>query len=281
MNSRVLKPKHGPTMLVRPLRNGDVDTVLAVLHRLSEESRRKRFTGSKTRLTAEELWHLARVDATHHALVAYVEGDPDPVAIAQLVRDGQSAEIAFEVANDYQQRGIGSALAEELLADVRAAGISKITALVASDNPLPSRMLRQVLDALDISRESEELWIRTAKRRLSRTRAPTQVRFPFDRSLEWTHEIAPHRPARLLERGLLHTGTASVYLVIPRAHARPRRSPAGTHRQRCRQSRPLEASASLPAESARGHRRSRHARACPDPDEHGSGRSLNLMPVQE
>ena len=138
MNSRVLKPKHGPTMLVRPLRNGDVDTVLAVLHRLSGESRRRRFTGFKTRLTADELWHLARVDATHHALVAYVEGDPDPVAIAQLVRDGQSAEIAFEVANDYQQHGIGAALAEELLADVRAAGISKITALVARDNPLPS-----------------------------------------------------------------------------------------------------------------------------------------------
>ena len=28
-HARVLKPKHGPTILVRPLRNGDVDTVLA------------------------------------------------------------------------------------------------------------------------------------------------------------------------------------------------------------------------------------------------------------
>ena len=135
MNTRVLKPKHGPTILVRPLRDGDVDTVLAVSHRLSEESRRKRFNGAKARATEEELWHLARVDATHHGLVAYVEGDPDPVAIARLVRDGHSAEIAFEVANDYQQRGIGSALIEELLADARAAGISEITALVASDNP--------------------------------------------------------------------------------------------------------------------------------------------------
>jgi ribosomal protein S18 acetylase RimI-like enzyme len=122
-------------MLVRPLRGGDVDTVLAVFHRLSEESRRTRFNGAKARLPEEELWHLAKVDATHHALVAYVEGDPDPVAIARLVRDGRSAEIAFEVASDYQQRGIGSALTEELLADARAAGISEITALVASDNP--------------------------------------------------------------------------------------------------------------------------------------------------
>ena len=110
MNTRILKPKHGPTVLVRPLRNGDIDTVLAVFHRLSDQSRRRRYNGGKARLSEEELWALARVDATHHALVAYVEGDPDPVAIARLVRDGQAAEIAVEVANDYQQRGIGTAL---------------------------------------------------------------------------------------------------------------------------------------------------------------------------
>jgi hypothetical protein len=44
--------------------------VLAVFHRLGEQSRRKRFNGPKTRLTEAELWQLAAVDATHHALVA-------------------------------------------------------------------------------------------------------------------------------------------------------------------------------------------------------------------
>ena len=162
MHTRVLKAKHGPTILVRPLRNGDIDTVLAVLHRLGERSRRKRFNGSKARLTEHELWQLALVDATHHVLVAYVEGDPDPVAIARLVRDGHGAEIAFEVANDYQQRGIGSALTEELLADARAAGITEITALVSSDNPAALALLRRTLETLDISLEGRDLWIRAA-----------------------------------------------------------------------------------------------------------------------
>jgi ribosomal protein S18 acetylase RimI-like enzyme len=148
VNTRVLKPNHGPTILVRPLRNGDVDTVLAVFHRLGEQSRRRRFNGPKARLSEEELWQLARVDSTHHALVAYVEGDPDPVAIARLVRDGRSAEIAFEVANDYRRRGIGSALTEELLADARAAGITEITALVSSDDPVAVALLRRTLDVL-------------------------------------------------------------------------------------------------------------------------------------
>ena len=188
MNTRILKPKHGPTVLVRPLRNGDIDAVLAVFDRLSERSRRRRFNGVKARLTEEELWALARVDATHHALVAYVEGDPDPVAIARLVRDGQSAEIAFEVANDYQQRGIGTALTEELLGDARAAGITEITALISADNPAAISLLRRVLRVLDISLQGPELWIRAAVPRRSRNRAPSLLRLPWDDSLDWTDE---------------------------------------------------------------------------------------------
>ena len=160
MNTRVLEPRHGPTILVRPLRNGDVDTVLAVFHRLGEQSRRRRFNGPKARLTEDELFQMSVVDSTHHVLVGYVEGDPEPVAIARLVRDGRSAEIAFEVANAYQQRGIGSALTEELLADARAAGITEVTALVSSDNPAALALLRRTLDALEISLDGPELWVR-------------------------------------------------------------------------------------------------------------------------
>jgi ribosomal protein S18 acetylase RimI-like enzyme len=161
-HTRVLEPKHGPTIFVRPLRQGDVHTVTAVFERLSEESRRRRFNGPKPCLTASELRQLASIDATRHALVAYVEGDSQPVAIARLVREGQSAEIAFAVADEYQQRGIGSALTAELIADARAAGITEITALVASDNPAAIALLRRILRMLDIKLDGPELTIRAA-----------------------------------------------------------------------------------------------------------------------
>jgi ribosomal protein S18 acetylase RimI-like enzyme len=162
MHTRILKPKHGPRLLVRPLRRGDVRTVVAVFERLSDGSRRARFNGSKLCLKRSELRRLASIDATHHALVAYVDGDPLPVAIARLVRNGPSAEIAFEVADEYQQRGIGSALAKELIADARAAGITEITALVASDNPAAIALLRRASGTLDIRHEGPELSIRAA-----------------------------------------------------------------------------------------------------------------------
>jgi ribosomal protein S18 acetylase RimI-like enzyme len=162
MHTRVLEPRRGPTLLVRPLRNGDVGTVIAVFERLSERSRRARFNGPKPRLSTSELEQLASVDSSRHALVAYVEGDRQPVAIARLVRDGHRAEIAFEVADEYQQLGIGSALAGELIADARAAGITEVTALVSSDNPAAVALLRRVVDVLEIRFEGPELSVRAA-----------------------------------------------------------------------------------------------------------------------
>jgi len=162
LHTRVLEPKHGPTLLVRPLRDGDARTVVAVFERLGEQSCRGRSNGPKPCLSDVELGQLARVDGAHHVLVAYVEGDEQPVAIARLVRNGRGAEIAFAVADDYQRCGIGSALTGELVADARAAGITEITALVASDNPAAVALVRRIANVLDVRLSGPELSIRAA-----------------------------------------------------------------------------------------------------------------------
>jgi protein lysine acetyltransferase len=162
VHTRVLHLEHGRSLIVRPLRHGDVRTVVAVFARLGDESRRARFNGAKPCLSRADLRQLAAVDSTHHALVAYADGDPQPVAIARLVRDGRSAEIAFAVADDYQNRGIGSALASELLADARAAGITEITAVASSTNSAAVALLRRTANVLDVRLEGPELSIRAA-----------------------------------------------------------------------------------------------------------------------
>ena len=162
--TRALRLRRGQVLLVRPLRDGDVETVAEVFERLGERSRRARFNGPKPRLSSAELEHLATVDDTHHVLVAYLEGDERdrPVALARLVREGSSAEIAFEVADEHQRLGIGSALAAELLGDARAAGIAEVTALVSSENTAAVSVLRRVLDRLEVRFEGPELSIRAA-----------------------------------------------------------------------------------------------------------------------
>jgi RimJ/RimL family protein N-acetyltransferase len=118
---------------VRPLRNGETETVQAVFDQLGPRSRWLRFHGAKNVLTAGDLAALARVDGTHHVLVAVVDGRP--VGIARLVRDGDTAEVAFAVGDEWQGRGVGTILVERLRHDARAAGIRHFKADVLPENP--------------------------------------------------------------------------------------------------------------------------------------------------
>jgi len=149
-------------LTIRPLRNGDTATVAALYGRLGERSRRNRFAGPKPRLGAGELAQLARVDRDRHALVAYRAGDPLPVGMAELVRSGAdpaSAEIAFAVADEHQRRGIGRTLVDLLLADARAAGLTRVTALVSGSNPAALALVRGAaeIDRMELSGSQIEL----------------------------------------------------------------------------------------------------------------------------
>ena len=76
--------------------------------------------------------------------------------MARLVRDGTTAEIAFEVADAHQGRGIGSILAEQLAADARAAGITELVATVCGDNPAVVSLLKRVAGSLHVSWQGRE-----------------------------------------------------------------------------------------------------------------------------
>jgi GNAT superfamily N-acetyltransferase len=146
----LMQTRHVNGLTIRLLRNGDTATVAALFERLGSHSRERRFCGAKPRLSDRELELLSRVDADHHVLVGYVDGDPEPVGIARLVRDGRSAEVAFEVADAYQGRGIGRTLTRELAADARAAGITELQATVCGDNPPAVSLLSRVAQSLQV-----------------------------------------------------------------------------------------------------------------------------------
>lgn len=126
---------------VRPLRSGETAVVQAVFDALGPRSRLLRFGGAKNVLRAAELELLARVDANHHVLVAAAAGRP--IGLARLVREGASAEVAFEVADDWQGRGIGRLLVDRLAADARAAGIEHLEGDVRDVNAASRALLRR------------------------------------------------------------------------------------------------------------------------------------------
>ena len=68
----------------------------------------RRFGGAKNVCTAYDLEQLARMDGDHHVLVAFIKGEP--IGLARLVRDGTAAEVAVEVADEWQGRRVGTLL---------------------------------------------------------------------------------------------------------------------------------------------------------------------------
>jgi ribosomal protein S18 acetylase RimI-like enzyme len=144
---------------IRPLRNGETETVARFFQRLSAQSRIRRFNAAKPHLTERELATLARVDARRHSLVAWVDGDPEPAGFAQLVRDAEErshAEIAFAVADAYHGRGIGSAVVDQLAADARAGGITHLTAMIQSSNTAALVLVQRVARPVDVRFEGGE-----------------------------------------------------------------------------------------------------------------------------
>lgn len=160
--ARLLTPKHGLTVIAKPLRHGDVRTVMSIFDGMGERSRRFRFNGPKPCLTRSELRQLATVDVKRQALVAYLEEGSRPVGIARLARADSGPEIAFAVVDKHQRRGIGSVLVSELFVQARAAGITEVTALMSGNNTAALALLRHVARALTIRHEGSDLSIRAA-----------------------------------------------------------------------------------------------------------------------
>ena len=119
-------------LTLRPLAHGDTETVAAVWARLD---------GGAACPSDAELAALARVDATRHVLVAYLDGDPAPVGIGRLMREGRVGDLAVVVADAYPGRGIGSVLTRELAADARAAGITELVETACGPDGQPASAL--------------------------------------------------------------------------------------------------------------------------------------------
>lgn len=111
--------------------------MLDVFAGLSERSRRLRFLGSKPRLPERDVDWLVDVGCCgREAVVASDEATGRTVGLARFVRDADApeAEIAFEVVDEWQGRGVGRQLLGELRTLALEQGILRFRALIAHGN---------------------------------------------------------------------------------------------------------------------------------------------------
>jgi acyl-CoA synthetase (NDP forming)/RimJ/RimL family protein N-acetyltransferase len=148
----------GTTTHVRPIRPDDSDALQAFHIGQSERSTYLRFFAPLARLPERDLARLVTVDHVDRvalvAVAAGLDGTEQIIGVARYDRIGaDEAEVAFNVSDAHQGRGLGSVLLEHLAAAARERGVRRFVAEVLPQN---GRMIAVFKDAGYVVRQRTE-----------------------------------------------------------------------------------------------------------------------------
>jgi len=128
--------------MLRPLEPGEDAALLAVFEGLSARSRELRFLTAMNTLRPSVVRALTDVDGCRHvAWLATVDGRPAGIARYVTIPDGP-ADLAFEVADAQQGRGLGSLLLD---------AVTRVSATVHPGNKVSVHLLRRYGLVLQLS----------------------------------------------------------------------------------------------------------------------------------
>jgi RimJ/RimL family protein N-acetyltransferase len=133
--------RDGTPALIWPLLPTDAKTLREGFRRLSPESRRHRFLTARGELDDSMIRQLVgSVDGVHHIALVLIAlppgGEEQPVGVAHLLQDPgdpAAADVAVTVADDWQARGVGTALGSALM-ERRPAEVKRLRTVVEADN---------------------------------------------------------------------------------------------------------------------------------------------------
>ncbi|MBL8683853.1 MAG: GNAT family N-acetyltransferase [Myxococcales bacterium] len=139
----IFEPRDGSApVTIRPIHPEDRQELYEGFRKLSPTSRYQRFFSELNELSAEQLDYLTEVDGINHVALVAVCGAAGlelerGLGVARFVRlkdEPDVAEVAITVADDAQNKGIGSALLAALIAAARERGVHRFRMQVLSMN---------------------------------------------------------------------------------------------------------------------------------------------------
>lgn len=130
-----LRLPDGAIVGVRPVIPADKVEALRAFARLSETSRHNRFLTPTPRVSEAQVRYLTDIDYVDHYAWCAGTVQGRGIAIARFVRTGDDiAEAAVTVADEYQNRGLGSLMLKALALIAHDHGLSRFEALVLAEN---------------------------------------------------------------------------------------------------------------------------------------------------
>jgi GNAT superfamily N-acetyltransferase len=150
--------RDGSCVRLRQGRADDRELLLRAFERLSDESRYLRFLAPMPELTGSMLRYLLSVDHhDHESIIALDERDGEAVGVARYVRRRERpdvAELAVTVVDDWQGRGLGTALMDAIAARARQEGITAFTVMMLASNQPMMSLLEHLSEVRVLDRES-------------------------------------------------------------------------------------------------------------------------------
>jgi GNAT superfamily N-acetyltransferase len=147
-----------PTPTLRELGPGETDVLDAVFAGLSAHSRYLRFHGATPRMTGTVRRKLAAVEGRRHLAVAAFAPDGAPIGIARLIWLGlRDVELAIEVVDAWQGRGVGRRLLTAVASRGRVEGYTRLVAVVLAENVGVRVLLVSALPILTIETSGHEV----------------------------------------------------------------------------------------------------------------------------
>jgi len=131
--------KTGFRIFFRPIKISDESLLKAFIYSLSDQSMYRRFISVRKDMPHERLQEMVIIDYTQETAILAVVGSEENeqiVAVGRYFIDPSShtAEVAFAVRDDYQNRGIGSELLSYLTYLAKRQGLLGFTAEVLAEN---------------------------------------------------------------------------------------------------------------------------------------------------
>jgi acetyltransferase len=132
--------RSGVHCLLRAIRPEDADALQRFVRELSEESRYFRFLSTMAELSPAMLARFTQIDYDREmAIVAVIREETGLDRIIGVARyllnpDAVTSEFALAVADEYQGKGIGSALMKRIAAIARERGLKAVIGLVLGNN---------------------------------------------------------------------------------------------------------------------------------------------------
>lgn len=160
--------RDGRPITLRLLRPSDKEALLYGMHRMSPESRFRRFFAPRDSLSPSELAYLTEIDHERHFAIAAgrADGEGDErnigLGVGRFICDPaapERAEAAVAVVDEVQGQGLGKILFERLMLAARERGVKEFYLDILPENAAMLGLLRNIFPETHTYPDSDVVYV--------------------------------------------------------------------------------------------------------------------------